>query len=320
MVRPARLTALVAILSGLVLTRGAVAQEGDATRAEKLFDEGRDARDRGDHATACAKFGESASLVKRASTLINLAACEEKLGKLKAATEHGKEGLAMLPPGDDRLGPAKEVLDRAAQRAPRVSVKLPANAPAGLRVAVDGAPIDSGALAAPLTLDPGAHTFVLSAPGHADGTTRITLAEGQRADVALVLGAAGPASPTKTEPGASGADAGSARRTLGYVAGGVGLAGLVAAGVTGGVLLSNDGTIGDNCKDKRCNQKGLDAIDASKSLITVNYVAWGVGLVGVAAGAVLVLTSPGSGDKARTTGFSPWVSRAGGGVKVSRRF
>src|SRR5262245_30287040 len=182
MVIARRLGAALLVSSLLAMAGHAAAQDGDAKRAEKLFNEGREARDKGDAATACAKFGESLALVKRASTLVNLATCEEKLGKLKSSIDHAREAMTMLPLTDERLPAGKEVLERAGQRAPRVTLKLPGDAPADARVKLDGADVDRAALATPLTLDPGDHVVIVSATGRADATTKVKLVEGQRGD------------------------------------------------------------------------------------------------------------------------------------------
>jgi hypothetical protein len=319
--------ASIALVSCLTATVPASAQDAAASRAEQLFVDGRDARDRGDHATACSKFGESLALVKRASTLVNLAICAEKLGKLTAAMAYANEALAMLPATDERVATAKEVLERATQRVATVTLALPGGAPADVRVTVDGTAIAASALASPVTLDPGEHELLVSAAGRADAKQKVTLAEGQRMDVALAVGAPTPrAAPVPSDQPPSRRIAGDEfpRRTIGWVIGGVGVAGLVGAGVTGGILLANDATISDNCKNAVCNQDGLDAVESSDTLFIVNYVAWGVGIVGVGAGLVLVLTSP-SGDvasasAARATTVSPWLSPEVAGFAVHRRF
>lgn len=333
MVKPRRLGAPLLLSSMLALTGTSAAQEGDASRAEKLFIQGREARDKGDHAAACAKFAESLRLVKRASTLVNLATCEEKLGKLSSSIGHAKEALAMMPPGDERLQVAKDVLDRAGRRAARVTLVLPPDAPPDARVRVDGAELDRGALAAPLTLDPGEHAVVVLAAGRVDATTNVTLAEGQRGEVALATGTAAVPpekagatavaarrvpEPDRPAPAGGG---GSSRRTLGFIVGGVGVAGLAAAGVTGGILLANDGTITESCPNNLCDQDGLDAIDRQKTLIVVNYIAWGAGIVGVGAGGLLILTSPsGESQRAASSVVSPWAGPHGAGLSFSRSF
>ncbi|MEO7330625.1 MAG: preprotein translocase subunit TatA, partial [Minicystis sp.] len=82
---------------------GVPARAGDPAQADALFKEGRSAFDRHDFPTACAKFEQSQAADPAAGTLLNLALCEEKLGKLLPARAHAKEVLASLSPRDDRL-------------------------------------------------------------------------------------------------------------------------------------------------------------------------------------------------------------------------
>jgi hypothetical protein len=74
---------LVRVMLGLsFVTRAASA---DSAAAEALFREGRDAAKHGDLETACADFAESQRLDPAPGTLLNLAECEEKLGRVASA-------------------------------------------------------------------------------------------------------------------------------------------------------------------------------------------------------------------------------------------
>ena len=72
------------VVAALLL--GATRARADATtEADALFDEGLKAMDAGDHAAACAKFGESQRLDPAAGTLLHLGNCYEKVGKTASA-------------------------------------------------------------------------------------------------------------------------------------------------------------------------------------------------------------------------------------------
>ena len=80
------------------------------------------------------------------------------------------------------------------------------------------------------------------------------------------------------------------------VLGGVGVAGVVVGEITGVMVLGKKGTVDDECDEqKRCTQTGLDAADAGSTLGTVSGIGFIAGGVLLGAGAVLVLTSGGSG-------------------------
>src|SRR5215831_10660252 len=53
--------------------------------AKTLFEQGQHAMEKGDYEAACASFKASNEAVARVGTLLNLAACYEKAGKLASA-------------------------------------------------------------------------------------------------------------------------------------------------------------------------------------------------------------------------------------------
>lgn len=89
------------------------------------------------------------------------------------------------------------------------------------------------------------------------------------------------------------------RRTAVYVAGGVGVAGLVLSGITGALVLGKKGVVDDHCGKaiqapdaKACDQTGLDAANSGNSMAVVSTIAFGVGLAGLGTAAVLYWTEP----------------------------
>jgi hypothetical protein len=341
--------ALSAALLALATQVGA--QAGDASRAASLFNEGRTALEAGEYAKACAKFEESMALVPRPSTTINLAQCHEKQGHLVKAFELYRQGIERLPSDDPKLKAAVELLDALTKRLPRLSVKLPADLPTGAKVQMDGKVVEQMPVQG-IPVDPGQHALILTAPGRADVRTSVTLVESQQLEVTLQLGEAtgaatastpsaggtgtptvGPAgnggpeaTPATSTPGSEpAAGGGSPLTTAGFVVGGIGIASFIAAGITGGVLLSRDSDIKSECPDQKCSQKGADLISGSKGLIVGNWITWGVGIAGVGVGAVLLgigLTAKDDGaDKAAAhTEVIPLVGPGLGGLSIQRSF
>ena len=86
------------LLSGLQSVASA-AEPHDAAAADVLFRRAKDALAAGNVDGACASFAESQRLDPAAGTLLNLADCEEKQGKLATAWQHFVEGRDKLPGG-----------------------------------------------------------------------------------------------------------------------------------------------------------------------------------------------------------------------------
>jgi len=297
------------------------ASKSSEEQAKALFIEGSRAAEAGDHATACDQFAKSLALVRRGATLLNLGVCETALGKLAAAHAHYAEGIALLAPGDDRLPSATERLGALDRRVVKLRVELGSSAPESAIVRLDGADVPRAKLRE-LLVDPGEHRLVLILPGRDDAVRTVRVVEGQRETINLSSGQPQDGQ-QGSETSASAPAAGEPARplnTAGWVAGGIGLAGVVVAAITGGLIVSNDGTINAQCPDKRCSDEGLKAIDSNKSLFVPNYIGWGVGIAGVAAGAALLIADAvrGSGPtaEASATSASAWIAPLPGGVTL----
>ena len=91
------------------------------------------------------------------------------------------------------------------------------------------------------------------------------------------------------------------RKVMTYVAFGLGGAGLVAGGVTGGLALRKRSDIEKDCIDERCPSSSQRKIDTYHTYGTVSGIALAVGVAGVGAGLVLWLTEPSSEETASTS-------------------
>lgn len=288
------MTVLRALLLFLVLLGWAgssVAQPRDAAAAEALFRQGREAADSGDFATACEKFKESNRLDPAVGTVFNIADCEERLGRLATAWQLFQEVAQRLPPGDDRQGIAKGRARALEPRLPKLAVRLSATAPAGTLVQRDGVELGAASLETALPVDPGPHQVSAGAPGHQTRVFDVVLREaesksldvepGSKVSGSVVTDASGDAAPSSNQ------------RSVGYVVGGIGLAGLVVGTVAGVMVLERKGTVDDNCDAaKHCNQEGFDAAESGRTLGVVTTTGLVVGAVGVGLGAYLILSSP----------------------------
>jgi hypothetical protein len=276
--------------------RDTTVQPRDAATADALFRQGRQAMESKNYADACQKFAESQKLDPAAGTAMNLATCEEKLGKLASAWQHWKEAIDALPPKDDRITFARSRVDELEKRLPRLQITLASGGDHGAKVFRDDIEIGPGGQGVPLPVDPGPHTVTVRMPGHFPKSVTVSLAVGEQSQVDVHPGA------VDTSAGASSTPTSNTSRTVGWVLGGVGIAGVGTAIASGLLLVSAKKTVADNCTaDKVCSQQGLDAAENGKKLVIVNTAGWIVGGIGLGLGAYFVLSSPKSSTSAALT-------------------
>ena len=94
--------------------------------ADALFAEGRRAAQAGDYDRACASFAASLALDRAAGTLLNLADCEERRGRLAEAQRLFVAGKEALDPGDERHAYVARRLASLAARLPETPKAAPA--------------------------------------------------------------------------------------------------------------------------------------------------------------------------------------------------
>ena len=115
------------------------------------------------------------------------------------------------------------------------------------------------------------------------------------------------------------------QKVIGLVAGGVGVAGLVAGAIFGAMTMSsaseqkNDCSSPTSCPDPGHAASAHSSGETTATLSTVGFIAGGVL---IAAGAVLYLTSPRSREASPTTALAlvPSLAPAGGGLSLSGGF
>jgi hypothetical protein len=176
--------ALLGALVGLSGLSSAGAARGDEamgeSAAERLFLEGRALMIEGRFADACPKLEESQRLDPRGGTLLNVAVCHERLGKIAAAWGEFRDALATAraegQPKRERL--AEERLSAIEPRLPWLLVSVTPGGRAGdLTVAIDGATIPPIAWGKEMPVDPGEHRVTASAGGRQFFHTTVVLME-----------------------------------------------------------------------------------------------------------------------------------------------
>lgn len=158
---------------------------------ERLFREGRALMLEGRFDEACPKLEESQRVEPHTGTLLNVAACHEKQGRVATAWAEFQRALtaARAEGQADRERLADERIQALAPRVPWLAIAI-TDPPPDLEVTLDGARIDSIAWGKDMPVDPGKHVVRAIAAGRAPMEAAIELREGERRTVAAVLAAA----------------------------------------------------------------------------------------------------------------------------------
>jgi hypothetical protein len=304
--------AVAVVVLGPILL-GRPARAADTQTAEALFQTAREAMARGELDQACPLFAESERLDPAPGTLLNLAECEERSGRLASALAHFEEGHDALPPGDYRLPFSLDKITKLNRRVPRLTLRAAGPVIAGVTVFRDDTELGAASLGVPLPVDPGAHVCVLRVPGRADSRAEVRLAEGDTRTLEL---APGPPLDTIAADAAARAAQRSRQRTWALVTGGAGLAGLVLGGVFGIASKLEYDSARSGCHGGASNACPGPSVAEGHTAYTEATVA-DVGFIGggalLAAGVVVYLTAP----KARTVTVGPGIEPGAAGLRLS---
>ena len=290
--------------------RSAWAQGGDAAAT---FDYGLSEMMAGRYATGCPAIEASFRVDPRPGTLFTLADCDRKWGRTASALARFEEYLALFErmPADQKAKQRERAAVAASERTtleravPLLTVRLPGDAPAGTRVWRDDVELPAPALGAAVPVDPGAHVVRVQLPDGRSREEHVTLGNGDQRTLVAALAVDAPApsalatpvaSPPPSPPAPPERARADATSHLGwvYVTGGIGVAALAVAGVSGGVALAERGTASMACNAQGvCTTlQGAKAGNEAHDAANVETGALVVGGIAVAAALVLWWTEP----------------------------
>lgn len=303
-------------LPWLVVPGPAAAQGTDRAFAEQLFRTGQELMGAGNYAEACPKFAESQRLDPGTGTVLNLALCHEREGKLASAWSEYNDvlTLARRDQRPDRVEYAQQRLAALEPRLSRLTIELAADGDVpGLEVRLDGRVLGRPALGIATPVDPGVHRVSASAPGKQPWTSTIAIAAvasdqkpmSSTVQIPKLLAAPAAAVPAHAatprgrplEPVVGTANgendkALQVRRMGAYALGGLGLVG-VGVGSFFGLRaisrynLSND----EGCVGSQCPPGAAETRRSARAAGDISTVAFVVGGVALGTGIVLYLTS-----------------------------
>jgi hypothetical protein len=283
--------------ASLLLGMSARARADDSTQsAEALFQRARERMGQGDFAAACPMLEQSYSLDHGAGTMLALAICHEGAGKPALALREFRESLSMGVRANrpDRVILAESHVQSLEATVPRIKLRPPTPEPAGLALTVDGASVDRTAMVAGVPVDPGPHVIEASAPGVPTWRTRIDVGKSAPPVVVDVppLGPLGPLGATAGAPAAPDGEHGpssSTPRTLGWIAGGLGVAAAAVGAGFGLAAFDAEARSRDTCQDDVCSPAGVNLNHEARRDALVSDVTFAVAGVALA-GAAFLLT------------------------------
>lgn len=320
----------------------------DQAAAEALFKQGRDLMAAGQYSAACPKFVESQRLDPAPGTLLNLATCYEKNGQIASAWVTFKEAATAAKKADqpERARMARDKAAEIEPNLPTLTIVVPAAADRpDLQIRRDGEVVGRPEWGTPIPVDPGTHAVEASGPGLMTWQVSAMIAgASSKASVEVPVLEAAPQAAPRAEPpaepqpptvaapagppsaaGPEGARAtphpGSTQRTIAWVVGGVGLAGIATGAILGGVALSQKSNADSSCVEGVCAPTGYSSMQNARSTATLSDIAFAVGGGLVATGVILYVTSPRAGTTPARVGVAPvWLGGAGAGGMLRASF
>ena len=294
------------------------------SRADTLFNEGKQLMEQGKFVEACDKLAESDALDPAIGTLGLLATCHEQQGRIATAwREYTQTAARAEAVADERGTFARERAKALEAELPKLSVRLMvADAQAvvlrnGVRLAVDE-------LGIPEALDPGTYEIIARWAGKPEFRTTVTVTKGKLSEVEIpnpnpIVAKA----EVKQQVIVPQATQMAPQRVGAFVAGGVGLVGFglaTAFAISAASKNSASISIQQTCAMPADCQEGKNLREQAFSAATIANIGVGVGVVGAGTAIVLALLpnkSSASVSKPKDARLVPWVGRdAAGGVFV----
>jgi hypothetical protein len=284
----------------------------DVKGADVLFNEALKLQATDLHA-ACDKFNQAYALNPNAvGILLNVALCDEKLGRTASAAANYRRArdMAVEQKSAEHERAASEHLAALESKVPHATFTFAEPPPADVALVIDDKQVVTQLVDVPV--DPGSHQLSVSAPGYLPHRVSFAIADGEKRTVSI--------------PGFERAvSKRSSRRTYGLITGGVGAAAVIT-GVTIGLVarsrynsaIGGCDTSGDSpvCDDTHY-AKATDA----RSLATAGTIIGIAGTAVVGVGIYLWLSAPKDGPRAeRAVTLLPDISPDGAGFAAVGHF
>jgi hypothetical protein len=296
----------LALLSVICLTSaaGGLAHADDAELAQgrKLYSQGLTQEAAGDWAGALQSFEEVARVKMTPQVRFHIARCKEKLGRWNEAlggyrlAEYEAEGSEEIA---SEIAKARSELER---KIPKLVIVRGKGAEA-IKVELDGVALGETQIGSEISADPGPHVVTgVIAPGRKI-KKQVTLAEGATARVVLdVPDEAAETPPTASEDTASvvAAEKDAPKKATNdaapWILGGIGVTSLVLAGVFYKLRNDAENELDEQCIGNTCPDTLKDTESRGQTYAALSGITLGLGIVGIGAGALLLVSRSGSSE------------------------
>jgi tetratricopeptide (TPR) repeat protein len=339
---------LAITLVSLLLLAG-VAGADNKSKADALFKQGKKLMAEKRYAEACDSFEQSFKLDPVVGAQLNVAKCYEEWGKLgRAFTAYQEAEKLARETKDRRAGQIKDLVENLDAQVPRLTIRLPKDAPRKFNVTMDRQPVTIFGEA--FVVDPGPKTLEWSV---ADGPKKqkiVTIERGAESEVTLDVpkgtvldkggtgggdnggdgdgdggdgGGKGEADPRPAPPGRN--------QRLGGIA--LAGAGALAIGVSTVMTLSAKGKYNDALDmycggmKNNCDPMGLQLTADARSTANTATVIFLVGTAAVGGGVALYLLAPKGpagaargGDEQTSRYLVPAVTPTSAGIVFGGRY
>ena len=288
----------------------------DIKKADELFAKGISLRET-NLEQSCKAFRESLELNPQAiGTLMNVALCDEKLGKIASAVRRFSEARDRAKEGNlpDYVAEAEARIAKLKDDVPKVTIRFLGERPPNTRVVIDDKLIAAAEYekGAPVPVDPGELVIVVSAPGRLAYETKMMIGKKEEKPIEV----------PELKKGVTVKS--SSRRAVGIITTAAGGTFFLTGVVLGLYARSAYNTAYDEGCDTVDGEVVCNATQQSETerALTIGNVGTVVGAVGLAAtgvGLYLWLTAPKDATERKVT-VIPSVTPEGAGITAVGRF
>jgi hypothetical protein len=316
-VGPTRWAVLAALLTTATPLRSLAQSDTDRATARAAATGGAKALEEGRYTEAIDLFRRAEAIIHAPPHLLYIARAQAKLGQLVSAHETYVKVTRETPDPDGPKAFVQAHDDAVAElaalepRIPTLTITVEGARPDEVSLTIDGSPAPSAVIGLPRPFDPGTHVLRATASTLTSDDVTVNIAEGTPQTVKLALHGAATA-PT-ADVGSEHQEASGGSRVPAYAALGVGAVGIVLGTVFMVQNRSKRGDADDLCPNGACptsRRADIAALDDdANSAATRAWIGYGVGVVGLGVGAVLLLMNGGTSKTALAHRFGPVVGR-----------